>query len=280
MRRSCQLLALVCSSALLGHSVARADFSYADFSSTSGLVLNGAAQQAGNVLKVSGIVNQGAGSTWHATPQTVANGFVTSFAFRIVGQGADGLTFTIQNSGAAALGSPGSGIGYAGIPNSVSIEWDTWYNGADGNGDISDNHISVQTRGLSPNSDNHSFSLGAVTDFVHDFQDGNVHQVRIEYVPNLLRIFSDNQSVVPTLQVPLDLSSTLSLANGTAYVGFTSSTGFGIQDHDLLTWTFAVPEASTATLAMAAAFSIVVFRATRRTGATERGGFLSDPSSP
>ena len=74
--------------------------------------------------------------------------------------GADGFTFVIQNSdsslfgggGSSALGSTGGGLGYAGIPNSLAVEFDTWFNPV--LGDPNGNHISVHTAGTLQNTDN------------------------------------------------------------------------------------------------------------------------------
>ena len=58
-----------------------------------------------------------------------------------------------------SLGKTGHSLGYGGIPNSIAIELDTWYNY-----DVQDqyeNHISIQTRGSQEaNSPNHTYSLG------------------------------------------------------------------------------------------------------------------------
>lgn len=60
-------------------------------------------------------------------------------------QGADGIAFVIQNSpqGNKALGALGGGLGYAGIPNSVAVEFDTWKNPKDING----NHLAFDVGG-------------------------------------------------------------------------------------------------------------------------------------
>lgn len=229
---------------LLFGAVALGDINYPNFSSTDGLVLNGSAARVGNRLRLSGISNQGAGSAWYSTKQNVGAGFTTSFQFNIFGEGGDGLAFVIQNAGTSALGAPGRGIGYSSIANSVAVEWDTWFNGADGNRDPSNNHISVQTRGIQPNSDDHFYSRGSYNDFANDFQIG-IRNVRIDYIPGTLQIFFENSTTTPTLEVPLDIRSTLNLDGDMAVVGFTSATGFGIEDHDILNWTFTqIPEPS------------------------------------
>lgn len=115
---------------------------------------------------------QGA-SMWFSVPQYVANGFNVWFQFKITpssssGNTADGLAFVIQNSrgggsdstsgcsetnsGSTAVGSGGGCLGYGGIDNSVALEFDTFTNSwdpTDISGSYNDNHIALQSCGLS-----------------------------------------------------------------------------------------------------------------------------------
>jgi hypothetical protein len=59
-------------------------------------------------------------------------------------RGADGFAFVVHNGAPDALGREGSGMGYDGLPNALTVEMDTFYNY-----DLSDlyeNHISVMTQ--------------------------------------------------------------------------------------------------------------------------------------
>lgn len=124
-------------------------------------------------------------SMWFSVPQNVANGFNAWFQFKITpssssGNTADGLAFVIQNSlgggtdstsgcsetgsGSTVVGSGGGCLGYGGIDNSVALEFDTYYNSWDpndyNNGGNNDNHVALQSCGLSegyplPNSPVH-----------------------------------------------------------------------------------------------------------------------------
>jgi hypothetical protein len=89
-------------------------------------------------------------SLWFSTPQNVANGFTSWFAFKftpsIYSTTADGVAFVIQNSpttgavtdpgtvcgqtggGPTALGGGGGCMGYSGINNSIALEFDTYAN--------------------------------------------------------------------------------------------------------------------------------------------------------
>ncbi len=214
------------------------DFSYSNFSSTSGLTLNGNAAQAGNVLRLTPANYYQDGSTWFNTKQNVVQGFTTTFQFQISAQGnggADGFAFVIQNVATSALGGNGGGIGYDGLPNSLAVEFDTWPNA----GDISDNEIAVHTNGVNPNSASESFALspGPVTPGVSFASDGIVHTVKVVYGNNTMIIFLDSM-IIPVLTAPVNLATTLNLSNDTAYVGFTAATGAAIENHDILSWSF------------------------------------------
>jgi hypothetical protein len=121
------------------------------------------------------------------------------------------------------------------LANSLAVEFDTWCNLYDPNG----NHVSVHTRGTDPNSSDEAFSLGSAT-AIPNMSDGNVHTVKINYVPGTMRIFLDNL-MTPVLEVSVDLESTLNLDGGQAWVGFTAATGGAKENHDLLNWSFTEP---------------------------------------
>ncbi|CAK4613363.1 unnamed protein product [Aphanomyces euteiches] len=77
-------------------------------------------------------------------------------------RGGDGFAFVVQNVGQEAIGEGGFHLGYGGIPNSLSVEFDTTYNPE--MLDLYENHISVHTRGYDvANSGDHSYSLGATS---------------------------------------------------------------------------------------------------------------------
>jgi hypothetical protein len=234
----------------------RASFVFPDFSSTTGLQLNGSAAAAGTVLRLTNTGTFEAGSAWYTAGQRVQGGFATTFQFQItrgLQGGGDGFAFVIQNSSTTALGLSGGYLGYAGvssnpgIPNSIAIEFDTIQNG--NFHDPNSNHISVHTRGTLPNDADEAFSLGATTS-IPDINDGNIHQIMIEYAPGTLQIFMDD-NLTPRLTVAVNLGTLLNLDDGRAFVGFTAGTGTATEDHDILNWSFtespakAVPEPST-----------------------------------
>jgi len=272
------LLALIA----VGTTPLFAQISFNDFSNVSSLALNGSAAQAvngsgQNILRLTPDGTQTvAGTAWYATQQqSITSGFTSVFQFQIThdpanGPPADGIAFVIQNSsghglGTAAVGATGSGIGYgfadpgqqgSPIPNSLAIEFDTYFNSK---WDPNANHIAVQSCGNDANTQDHDAicpdgnpaNLGIVSDLGSiTLADGNVHTAVLQYdpgtpgTPGTLSIFVDNLGT-PLLVVSVDLSSLLSLNNGSAWVGFSGSTGGNTENNDILSWNFAPANAPT-----------------------------------
>jgi hypothetical protein len=252
-------------------------FTFTDFSSipNSNLKLNGdAAQYNGNVLR---LIHDGGGfigTAWYTTPQPVSGGFKTTFTFQITHAGfpADGIAFVIQNdvNGTTAGGGGGGDIGYAWedypghtMTNNLAVEFDTYYNPGF---DQDANHIAIQNCGSGPNSSNESATYGgnipcnlgvtptnALANIYHlTLADGNPHTFEIDYEPNAVC----NVESTGTLNVNLltnggttstnllsacnvNLANRMSLGTGgTAFVGFTGSSGASFENDDLLNWQF------------------------------------------
>jgi hypothetical protein len=222
-----------------------------EFSANGALTLNGSAQRTDTALRLTPALRTQGGSAWLDEKQNVLNGFSTMFQFQITDRrsafdksvtedtGGDGFAFVIQNSGPDALGGRGAAMGYAGIPNSLAIEFDTWDNNESGQvllRDPDDNHISVQTRGTETNSEFTAFSLG-LTPNLPELSDGEVHTAKIEYVPGTLLVYVDDLEL-PILAVKVDLATLLALDEGRAWVGFTAATWDAYENHDILNWAF------------------------------------------
>lgn len=214
---------------------------YTDFSSVAGLTLNGAAVQAGNVLRVTpATFNQGGSAFSTSTVSLASNAsFSTFFQFRFTqaggscdgqGCGADGLVFAVQTV-ANNVGGIGGGIGYQGISNSVGIEFDTWNNGGGDNN--SSNHVGIDVNGSVT-----SLVLAEVTEA--DMNNGDVWNAWVDYNggSNLLEVRLTRSAVRPgaaILSLTRNLASDLGTTN--AFVGFTSGTGAAFANHDVLSWT-------------------------------------------
>lgn len=228
--------------ALFTGSASATTLIYNDFSSVSGLQLNGNAAQAGNVLRVTPANYNQSGSAFSQTAISLASNvsFSSAFSFRITnsggssdgdGLGADGITFTVQTVSNTA-GGGGGGIGYSGIPNSVAIEYDTWDNGSFGN-DPNGNHVGIDLGG----------NIASVQTAVVGtrMNDGNVWYSWVDYdgATNNLEVRLSQSSSRPAAAI-LTRNVDLAAALGTtsAYVGFTSGTGAAFGNHDILSWEF------------------------------------------
>lgn len=215
---------------------------YVDFSDVTGLTLNGAAAQAGNVLRVTPAIDGQSGSAFSTNTVSLASNasFSTYFQFRFTNPdtgfcdspttcGADGLVFTVQTV-SNNVGGAGGGIGYSGIPNSVGVEFDTWNNGGGDNN--SSNHVGIDVNG--------SVSSLVLTEVIEaDMNNGDIWNAWVDYNggTNLLEVRltrSANRPASALLSLTRDLAADLGSSN--AFVGFTSGTGSSHANHDLLSW--------------------------------------------
>jgi hypothetical protein len=120
-----------------------------------------------NVLRLTSSSSQQAGAAWYPKLVNVNEGFDTEFDYIISSpsvtcdrmddvntfcrsRGADGLAFVIQNDNPNAIGTCGSGLGYEGISNGLSIEIDTYMNYD--KLDVYENHVAVLTQVFTYNS--------------------------------------------------------------------------------------------------------------------------------
>ncbi len=215
---------------------------YPDFSSVTGLQLNGNAAQVGNLLRVTPAIDGQSGSVFSLNPVSLASNasFSTYFQFRFSNPdlgfcdspttcGADGLVFTLQTVSNTA-GGAGGGIGYAGLPNSVGIEFDSWNNGA--SDDFSSNHVGIDVGG---NTD----SLVTQEILADDLNNGQIWNAWVDYngASTQLEVrlgLSNVRPALPFLALTRDLS--LDLGSSSAFVGFTSGTGSSHANHDVLSW--------------------------------------------
>jgi hypothetical protein len=216
---------------------------FSSFNSTAGLNVVGSAASSSNDLLLTPADYFDTGGAWATAKQNIQEGFETTFRFGINelggftddqgNPGGDGFAFVIQNASPTALGNYGEEMGYGGIANSVAVEFDTYQNSYDPNG----NHVSVHTAGAGVNDSGESFSLGSTTN-IPNLSDGYVHTGKIAYLPGSMSVYIDNLTK-PSLTVKVDLGKTLKLDYGRAWAGFTAATGSAYENHWILNWSFA-----------------------------------------
>ena len=208
---------------------------FANFADTSSLKLNGSSSKAGNVLRLTPAQKGQAGSAFVKTPYTIGSdtSFNTRFQFRLSGgdgnNGADGMTFMLQNSAAGvnALGTLGGGEGYSTIGNSLAIEFDSFKSGWDSRA----NQVSLLRNGNvqtplatanTPMDLNNSGALNAWIDY-----DGATDQ---------LSVFLASGTTKPAtalLKTQVDLAGTV---GSQAFVGFSAGTGGLTNLQDVENW--------------------------------------------
>ncbi len=221
------------------------DVDYMDFSDTSGLQINGDAVSRYNGIDTNPVlsltplvfpVNRYYGGSAFSLTQINASEFSTKFAFRITDPGgitdgfetgADGLAFVVQNV-SNTVGGLGGGLGYAGLPQSVAVEYDTFYNAGS---DPGTNHIGIAVNG----------NVDTVVDqnVSPRFDDGNVWTTWIDYDGTTLEVRANQSGVRPTsalLSLDLDIASILGQSD--AYIGFTAATGGAWGNHDIVSWQY------------------------------------------
>ncbi|MBL0322488.1 MAG: hypothetical protein IPP80_08970 [Ignavibacteria bacterium] len=201
-------------------------------------------------LQLTGSQSFQAGAAWLRDRVPVANGFDVRFSFRLSNgsdngqidngpQGADGVVMVLQNETRAAVGLPGDGIGYNEIPHGLAIEFDAYRNAAFS--DPTPSHIAVQVGDGSVLRPWHvaPYLKGITSEGFPPFvADGTVYHARVKLEGKLLHVYCGTTPVLetPVLTVDsIDMNQILRLReDGAAYLGFTSSTGFSAQTHELL----------------------------------------------
>ncbi|MSR38959.1 MAG: hypothetical protein EXS02_09000 [Planctomycetes bacterium] len=238
------------------------NFNYQNFSSTAGLSLLGSTAQANAAMRLTSVggINQ-TGLFWHQNRLPVANGFDTTFTFRITTPSAtaraEGMAFIVQDDplGTATIGGSVWAIGYGvngstGIRNSIAVEIDT-YQDTSLLGDTSNNELTIHTRGVLGNNENEAYSIGRITPAAQ-LSNGLVHTLRVVYVSGSLDVFVDN-AATPAIHSAYDITAGgrylnntnapgLALSTGTAIAGFSATTGGSAslsETVEILSWTWA-----------------------------------------
>ncbi|AXC11340.1 Cell surface protein [Acidisarcina polymorpha] len=194
---------------------------------TSAITTNGSAAVLNGDLYLTQDGYDQAGSSFYATPVNVQS-FTADFTLHISGN-ADGMTFTIQNSGPKALGGDGAGLGYVTIQKSLAIKFDIWDNVGEG-----PDSTGLYTGGNTPTVPAINL-LGTGINLADDIPYG----VHVTYDGAILNMTITNLFYAPdsfSHSWAIDIPATV--GGSTAYVGFTGSTG-GTTSHSVIqNWTY------------------------------------------
>lgn len=238
--RSSILIVLIASQLLpFRASPAKASFSYGDFVDADGLTLHGSAHPESGRLRLTPAISDQLGVAWRTDKQMVAAGFETTIHFQILDPGnggADEISLLIQNTGPDFAG-PNMEV----IPR-VSVELDTWDNSGSGLADPNDNHVAID---YTVANGQREVTVGTST-AIPQLDDGAIHVLRVRYVTETVTVFFDD-SISPALSVQLNIADTLTLADGSAWIGVYAATGSAFESHDILAWSFTSGAAQTPT---------------------------------
>jgi Legume lectin domain/Bacterial lectin/Chitobiase/beta-hexosaminidase C-terminal domain len=167
-----------------------------------------------------------AGSAFFNTPVNITN-FTNDFAFQLENADADGITFTIQNSGATALGTLGGGLGYAGIANSVAIKFDLYNNNGEG-----DDSIGIFQNGASPETPSTDLTGSGI-----DLHNGDTFSVHMAYNGTTLTMSITDGVTGAVYNTSWAINIPQVIGSNTAYAGFTGGTGGLTASQKIETWT-------------------------------------------
>ena len=209
------------------------------------LQLNGQSSIGGGRLILQPSTTGTFGSTFYKTSVPLQGAtFTTSFAFRMInpggisdedGRGADGIVFCV-NTVANNVGGNGGGMGFAGIPRSVGVEFDSWNNGP-GLGDPNGNHMGIDINGNVASIVTYTVSTASLgrlnngaTWYAWVVYNGNTRNLKA-YINN-----NPNRPNSPQIDHNIDLVNVLQLNN--AFVGFSAATGSAYNQHEIMSWYF------------------------------------------
>jgi hypothetical protein len=195
--------------------------------SSAGLELNGQAVINGTALQLTNsVTSNGVGSAFWTTPVNVQS-FANDFTFLLDTNG-DGITFTIQNAGATALGFSGGGLGFASVGSSVGIKFDLFDNKGEGN-----NSTGLYTKGASPSIPATTLGGGV------NLHSGDLMQAHMTYDGQTLTMtVTDTAVPTKTFTTSWTISIPTVVGANTAYIGFTGSTGSIPASQQVLSWTY------------------------------------------
>jgi len=191
------------------------------------MVLNGTAQLNGSGLQLTNGGTSQEGSAWYVTPVNVQS-FTTNFTFQLTNPQANGITFTIQNQGTAALGIYGTGLGYEYIPTSVAVKFDLFNAGGEG-----PDSTGLYTDGAVPTVPAIDLSSTGI-----NLHSGDTMAVQMVYNGTTLTMTMTDTVTKASYTTGFTINIPSTVGSNTAYVGFTGGTGGLTATQAILTWTY------------------------------------------
>ncbi|PSU23543.1 L-type lectin domain-containing protein [Photobacterium kishitanii] len=206
------------------HRIALTDLSCLPLGSQFRMVTgaNSYVDNSTNEIIITPDANSQRGAFWTTDKFDLASAFRVRFGIYLGSNdaGADGVTFTLQNSplGNNAIGQLGGGLGSQGLDPAITIDFDTYYNGASYL-DITNDHTAIYDPASIPFT-----RIGATTHDLGNIEDGQYHEVILDWDPttNIFTYYFDGM-LKETLTrdfINLDFNG-----DSNVYYGFTGATG-------------------------------------------------------
>jgi len=196
--------------------------------SQESMQFNGSAALDGSGLQLTSSKSFQAGSAFYATPLNIQS-FTTAFAFQLTSPNADGITFTIQNAGATALGNVGASLGYAPIGKSVAIKFDLHNNAGEG-----PNSTGLYIDGALP-----TVPALDLTGTGINLHNGDSILAQITYDGTNLKLTLTDMVNLSVWSHSFAVNIPAAVGSNTAYAGFTGGTGADSAKQEILSWTYA-----------------------------------------
>ncbi|AXC12919.1 hypothetical protein ACPOL_3636 [Acidisarcina polymorpha] len=204
------------------------DFSQGFADSQAPMQFNGSTSLDDFRLQLTNGGTNQAGSAFYETPVNIQS-FTTDFTLQLSNPVADGMTFTIQNVGAGALGGDGGGLGYNSIGKSLAIKFDLFSNAGEG-----PNSTGLYINGAEPTLP--SISLVGTGINLHD---GDYQLVHITYDgTNLVLTITDGTTLASWSHTFTNINIPAIVGGPTAYVGFTGGSGGFSSSQKVTYWTY------------------------------------------
>jgi hypothetical protein len=180
---------------------------------------------------------ESASSAFYATPVNIQS-FTTNFTFQLtIGSDqfplplsdiADGITFTIQNAGAEAIGAYGEALGYAPIGKSVAVKFDLHNNVGEG-----PNSTGLYVDGALPTVPAIDLTGSGI-----DLHSGDSIFAQIAYNGTNLVLTLTDTATFATWSHSFTINIPETVGGSTAYIGFTGGTGEYDATQEILSWTY------------------------------------------
>jgi hypothetical protein len=164
--------------------------------------------------------------------------FVNDFSFQFTKTVADGITFVIQNSGPAAIGSSSSGssLGYGpdltsgnnGIANSIAVKFDIYNNQGEG----------TDSTGLFQNGSIPTVPATDLTSTGVIFLSGDIVHVHMIYNGTTLNVSITDTKTGATATQTYTVNIPAIVGANQAYVGFSAASLDGIGQQEIVSWTY------------------------------------------